>query len=348
MNPSHNFGGCLFTVNPLAALATCGLVALLRLFLCHFYQNPEEMRTDIRAAFIASARTGCVRVMKLMVEFKANVNIPENAGGDTALIISARRGHNRATRFLVAQGADPNYVRNDGSTALFLSSREGRENAVQILIESGANVNQVRQDYGWTSLTVASILGHCSICSLLLQGGALVDHASADNEETSLFKASLWGRVDIVKLMIDFRANVNHVNKSNKTPLHMASLGGHFQTVGVLLDLGGATVDDSALDLDVSENALIIQVLWICFMPRYIGYFEDIVNTKPHLRRAVGLAREVEEFLIAEKRVVLEHVDNQMGVTVTHVCTLVYSYAQTNRLIAISEHLANPTELASG
>ena len=65
--------------------------------------------------------------------------------------------------------------------------------------------------------------------------------------ETAIGLASHYGRTDVLKVLVENRANLNTRNSNGFTPLMSAVIGGHLESVRVLLENGSDTtlvIDD--------------------------------------------------------------------------------------------------------
>ncbi|EFQ36285.1 uncharacterized protein GLRG_11430 [Colletotrichum graminicola M1.001] len=78
----------------------------------------------------------------------------EGCGSDreTALIKSARLGHEENIKALIRLGADVAATDIAGETAIVVATLAGKSSAVKALIDGGANVNTVTGTAGWSLL----------------------------------------------------------------------------------------------------------------------------------------------------------------------------------------------------
>ena len=101
---------------------------------------------------MAAASFGDERLVKLLIDHKANVNIG-NKFGMTALMYA--RGF-AALRMLIAAGASVNDKNLTGETALYYATQRADPDAVRALLEAGANVN-AKNDKGVSPLHLAQL-----------------------------------------------------------------------------------------------------------------------------------------------------------------------------------------------
>jgi uncharacterized protein len=132
-----------------------------------------------------------------------------NADEETALHLSAAKGHDAVVKLLIAGGANLDIKDEYGMTALRLSAGapkktigNGHVACVQLLCKAGASANVVC-DYGWTPLMKACEMGHKDICQILLESSDVNVTAEEKGGETALDKAKdCDGAEDIVALLL--------------------------------------------------------------------------------------------------------------------------------------------------
>jgi len=132
------------------------------------YESPN------RTPLMIAAEEGKENLVKLLVEYGADVNAKDHYG-DTALMLAANAGHLNVVEFLVEHGANVNAVAAGyiyaGSTALIYASEKGQVNVVKYLIKHGANINAKNKN-GDTALSLAENNGHTEVARILREAGA--------------------------------------------------------------------------------------------------------------------------------------------------------------------------------
>jgi len=165
----------------------------------------------------------------------ANVN-QRNNDGESPLLVSSRKGHLRVVKYLVDHRADVNQLNNDGESPLLVSSRMDHLSIVQNLVDHEADVNQTNNN-GESPLLVSSRSGNLTIVRYLVDHGADVNQTN-NNGESPVLVSSRSGNLTIVRYLVDHRANVNQTNNNGGTPLLVSSRMGHLSVVQYLVDHG--------------------------------------------------------------------------------------------------------------
>jgi hypothetical protein len=103
-----------------------------------------------------------------------------------------------------------------GQTALQLAVRHGHEECAKFCIEMGANVN-ARTNGGWTPLHFASCQRHANLVCVLLDAGAVVDVTTSAGF-TPLYCATRFKRVNVMQLLVDRGAKASNVKLDEDVP----------------------------------------------------------------------------------------------------------------------------------
>jgi len=112
-----------------------------------------------------AAFQGLETVVRLLVQFQADVSAKEDCGG-TALYAAAVGGHAVVVELLLGTGADAEAKDDEGRTALHDAARLGLEVVARVLLGSGAD-EQVKTNAGQTPEDLTTDQGHLQVAAVL-------------------------------------------------------------------------------------------------------------------------------------------------------------------------------------
>lgn len=190
--------------------------------------------------------TGDAKIMKIILNDKADVNIADYYGKWTPLMGAASRGRTDLVKMLLDRGADVDMVTLDQDTALMWACQEGHIEVVKMLLDAGADIHVREIIFGDTAITKASSEGHTEIVSMLLDKG---DDANAkdDDDNTALMRASDGGYTETVSLLLKNGADLHAEDVNGNTCLEWANSSNPHggvseialaETIEILLDAG--------------------------------------------------------------------------------------------------------------
>lgn len=157
---------------------------------------------------LIAAWDGDAALVKMLLEHHADVNMPDNSGGNALWWVATNyRPSTEVAQILIEHGADVNAKGANGNTALMQSSSRISSEIVRLLIENNADVN-AQNDDGYTALMFAAgeELGHKSsrdraaTVTSLLEAKAQVNTRGKDGR-TALKIAEENSASDIVTLL---------------------------------------------------------------------------------------------------------------------------------------------------
>jgi ankyrin repeat protein len=165
--------------------------------------------------------------------------------------------------------------------------------SVQILINNGAKLD-TQDETGATALHHAAYTGGKATVFQLIQCGAKLDIRDVLHGDNPLHLAARMGKTESIEaLLYKDRLLVNATNDEGKTALHLASSGGHRESVLMLINYGA--------DCGAKANSYFL-VGCMCYM------LHD--NTPLHLAAKMGHT-ECIEALLCKDRV---HIDDRVRV----------------------------------
>ncbi|XP_066325727.1 probable E3 ubiquitin-protein ligase XBOS35 isoform X2 [Miscanthus floridulus] len=200
---------------------------------------------------VSAARDGDIQEARALLELNPRLARYSTFGiRNSPLHYSAAKGHHEIVSLLIESGVNINLRNCRGQTALMQACLYGHWKVVQILVLFKANIHRRDCFSGATAIHFAALKGHTRCIRLLM-----ADYVPSLSEfwtimrgkSTDEMKKDAFDAVALQRL-------VNGKSDGGVTPLHLAALHGHAESVQLLLDLGASvsevTVNDgSTIDL---------------------------------------------------------------------------------------------------
>ncbi|KAH7529250.1 hypothetical protein FEM48_Zijuj05G0164600 [Ziziphus jujuba var. spinosa] len=139
---------------------------------------------------------------------------------------------------LIGAGADPNKTDYDGRSPLHVSASKGYEDITAFLIDRGVDVN-MSDKFGNTPLIDAIKNGHDQVASLLAKAGATL---TFDDTGGFLCNTVMKRDLDLLKRVLANDINPNAKNYDLRTPLHIAASEGLYTMAELLLSAGASVL----------------------------------------------------------------------------------------------------------
>jgi len=182
---------------------------------------------------LEAAEKGEIDVIEKMHLDSVKVNV-KNIEGVTPLMFAAENGHTKIVKLLVNKGADINIVpKYSKVTPLIAAVKNNHVEIVEFLLKNNANANDI-DEVMQTPLIYAAAYGYPLAAEILLRSGANPD--LAPNYETPLSVATFYNDSDLVKILLTAGANPNLVDKKGFTPIMTASQKGNIKNIKLLLN----------------------------------------------------------------------------------------------------------------
>lgn len=166
--------------------------------------------------------------------------VPQDAGIDTSELNEAllheldHGGDAEAIGDLLARGANPNHLYDDGCSALYVAAQCGYSRVARLLIDAGADIGL--EHHGATPLHMAAQEGHADIVRLLLDRGADAN-ASGPSGASPLWCA--MRHPEVCEALITAGADVDQPHPvKGFTPLCYAAEIGNLETAKALISAG--------------------------------------------------------------------------------------------------------------
>ena len=213
-----------------------------------------------------SAEIGIYEDQQMEITSIADPNVT-NYEGQSPLWIAASEGNVECMRYLIEAGATINFaisstshaplvdIYKEGSTPLLIASENGHDDAVDLLLNLPSNnldigsnitINATRTHDGATPLFVAAAKGNRNIAGKLLDKGADPTMQTHQGMNALLDTASK-GQLEVIQMLHEHLLKVwtpreishfvNTTNNEGMTPLHLACIRGHDDTVEYLVEM---------------------------------------------------------------------------------------------------------------
>uniref|UniRef100_A0A673MX65 SAM domain-containing protein n=1 Tax=Sinocyclocheilus rhinocerous TaxID=307959 RepID=A0A673MX65_9TELE len=201
-------------------------------------------------ALLAAAQHGHEAVVRLLLDWGAEVNFCQKSSGWSALMLAAAGGAVSVTQQLVERGADADHLNVLGKTAfelaLQLQHRDvknyldsittvrpqpvmwccavGNAQLVKEIVEEDASQVNVSNADGASPLMMAAVSGQLEVVQLLVEKHADMDRQDSVHGWTALMQATYHGNKDVVKFLLNQGADVNLRAKNGYTAFDLVML----------------------------------------------------------------------------------------------------------------------------
>ena len=222
-------------------------------------------------------------MIKLLIDYKADLNAALETNGYTALHKASSSNHAIVAKLLIDKGADIDRASNLGYAPVHMAASSGSKEVVEVLLEAKCRLN-VQDSDGLTPLMRAIYAKRFEIALRLMNYGADVSLCSTDGLHAMHLAAQLGNRdliekllslgvspnaqrgngvaalhisirnhdIEISEVLLSNGAQVNIVDCDEETPLHVAASENHFEAVELLLKHGA---DPSLKDYECKTPA---------------------------------------------------------------------------------------------
>ncbi|KAM3085736.1 hypothetical protein ACMFMG_002801 [Clarireedia jacksonii] len=168
------------------------------------------------------------KLIKILLEYKADPNINTIDGKRTILGKASYEGEVEIVKLLLKHGASINDFDGDHWTALHHACNGTEQDVVKILLEEKADRTIKLEETGEMPLHIAATSGSEEIVKLLLQP-ILMPHIA---------KTRGIDPDQVNRELIDTQLSIRATTTRGETALHLAVGGGHHPVVQILLDVG--------------------------------------------------------------------------------------------------------------
>ena len=128
--------------------------------------SPDTTNAQGVPVICVATRNGHKKIVELLLQRGADVNVLSQDRGNSPLMEAAVRGDDLSVRRFLEAGANPNLISKSGQTALMLAIGEGHKEIVKVLLEYKADIN-IKDSLGMTARKYADIFRHEEIITQL-------------------------------------------------------------------------------------------------------------------------------------------------------------------------------------
>ncbi|XP_075871211.1 ankyrin repeat and death domain-containing protein 1A isoform X2 [Nelusetta ayraudi] len=186
-------------------------------------------------AFSLAAESGCVDMLKMLMDEYDMATMKPNKGGDTPLHLAAGNDHLDAVQLLLQCFDTRDEVNMDGETALYRAAVNGQERCAMALLEAGCDPNILT--FHCSALHPVSEIGDTPLVQLLLEHGANPDLRN-QRQETPLHLAVKNSHIPVIHLLLAAGCDINVTDDRSQTPMHLAAELAKIDVVEMLLKAG--------------------------------------------------------------------------------------------------------------
>lgn len=205
------------------------------------------------SALHRACRTGCERMVGLLLDYEANKNSSAD-GSITPLHIAAAFGHYQCVKTLIKRGKiglEIDCRDDNGHTPLHYAASEGHIRVTEILLDNFSDAN-AENDAGNRPLHFAAVTDSSELCQQLVRFKADLD-AQNINGQTALHLATLQACSNTVFYLLNVEADPNIRDNYGNTCSHLAIKNGEIDILKTLMS--DSRTDTSICDRD--ENTVL-------------------------------------------------------------------------------------------
>ncbi len=174
--------------------------------------------TELSTALYLAANQQKTGSVKILLNFKANINSENTKDKLTPLHIAAHMGYQETLDLLIKEQASLTSLASDGSTALGFAIKGGKIECVQKLLDAGVSIESSAGPEGWTPLCLSVYSNQIEILRSLLKRGANTETINQANT-TALGWALWYNKSEAVAVLLDHGAQLANALIEWRSPI---------------------------------------------------------------------------------------------------------------------------------
>ena len=184
-------------------------------------------------ALMQASHAGSTEAVRMLIENGAGLDVKETANGQTALMFAAAADRVDVVKLLLSRGADVAITSRVEDFAALTTVAEVDQNGVPrpapvqgpgpVIpgVTRGFNYNElIGKHGGLAALHFAARQGALSTVGALVEGGANINQRGAGDKTTPILVAAINGHFDTVSYLLDHGADPNLTSEGGVTPLY--------------------------------------------------------------------------------------------------------------------------------
>ncbi|XP_068796082.1 ankyrin repeat and SOCS box protein 3 isoform X2 [Struthio camelus] len=192
----------------------------------------------LRLLICAAVENGHSGIVKLLLQYGANINGHHSWSGWNSLHQASFQGYTEIIKILLEKGANKECEDDFGITPLFVAAQYGKLESLRMLVSYGANINCQAKDKA-TPLLIAAQEGHAKCAELLLSKGADPNlYCNEEEWQLPIHAAAEMGHKNILELLLPLTDRICDRGKGKVSPVYSAIYGGNKECLEMLLKQG--------------------------------------------------------------------------------------------------------------
>ncbi len=190
----------------------------------------EDRVVGGQTALFMAAREGHEKAVRLLLQKGANINFQWDQSGDTAVHLVTRRRQTELLRLLLKHEPDLSITNKENLTALDIAVQQDHQSVVRLFVQNSVHYNLVHTFVQLAAMPMTAI----GTLSALVRGG-LDPSVTSQSGSTALHIAAEYNRLENVTFLMTVGADPCIQDSSGDTALHIAAKRGFMPVVDQLV-----------------------------------------------------------------------------------------------------------------